>query len=211
MASGLVTMADDDRLTPLFAGMSTAALVVGVSLLVLLIVSRRAPKVRSMLETHVAPYRSYVMWMAWLVAAVCMGGSLYYSDVVGYPPCIHCWEQRIAMYPLVGVLAVAGLLQQRGIVWAALPQTVVGLWIAVDHYLLQLNPPDIDTCGSISCSEPYLDFIWGYVTIPFMAMSGFVFILALLATWMLLPEPAVDVVVVGHVGGTVTGAADADE
>ena len=47
--------------------------------------------------------------LAWLVAAVAMSGSLYFSEVAGFTPCRLCWAQRACMYPLVVLLAVAGL------------------------------------------------------------------------------------------------------
>ena len=40
-------------------------------------------------------------------AAVCLAGSLYFSEVAHFPPCHLCWLQRFCMYPLVPILGFA--------------------------------------------------------------------------------------------------------
>ncbi len=44
---------------------------------------------------------SLLPYAAWIVALVAMAGSLFFSEVMELPPCVLCWYQRIAMYPLV--------------------------------------------------------------------------------------------------------------
>jgi disulfide bond formation protein DsbB len=55
--------------------------------------------------------------LATAVALTCTLGSLYLSEVAKFPPCILCWYQRIAMYPLVVILAVASLRRDRSVKW----------------------------------------------------------------------------------------------
>jgi disulfide bond formation protein DsbB len=43
--------------------------------------------------------KKYGLYIAWIVSLVAMGGSLYFSSVLGFPPCVLCWYQRIAIYP----------------------------------------------------------------------------------------------------------------
>ena len=43
------------------------------------------------------------LWLAFLVALTATVGSLYFSEVARFTPCVLCWYQRIAMYPLVFV------------------------------------------------------------------------------------------------------------
>lgn len=126
-------------------------------------------------------------WLAAGVAAVCTAGSLWYSEVAGFPPCRLCWYQRFAMYPLVIVLAIAaaargtrtgGLATATGAVLA-----VAGLLIATWHVLVE-RFPDLEGRAACDPSNP-CSIIWverfGYVTIPVMALSGFALILTLLA------------------------------
>ena len=54
-----------------------------------------------------APLARWALALAWLVALTATLGSLYLSEVVGFAPCLLCWYQRIAMYPLAVVLGMA--------------------------------------------------------------------------------------------------------
>ena len=46
-----------------------------------------------------------LLFGAWGIAAVATAGSLFFSEVMGLPPCILCWYQRICLFPLVVILA----------------------------------------------------------------------------------------------------------
>jgi disulfide bond formation protein DsbB len=120
-----------------------------------------------------------------LVAAVAMGSSLYYSEYANFPPCEMCWFQRIAMYPLAVLLLTAivtrGRLDPRYIVVMA----GIGLAISIYHYQLQLFPDQQQFCtaGTVSCTVRFVEE-FGFVSIPFMAGCGFVAILLLqVAEW----------------------------
>ena len=108
------------------------------------------------------------------IAAVSTAGSLYYSEVAGYPPCEMCWYQRICMYALVLVLAVAVVGRDRRGGWYALPLALAGLGLSVYHYQLQLFPAQGSTCDAQApCTYQWVDSL-GFVSIPFMAGCGFV-------------------------------------
>lgn len=40
-------------------------------------------------------------------------GSLYYSDIKGYEPCVLCWYQRICMYSLFPIIIIAKLRKEK--------------------------------------------------------------------------------------------------
>ena len=40
----------------------------------------------------------FFLLIAWLQAVVATFGSLFFSEVLKYPPCVLCWYQRIVMY-----------------------------------------------------------------------------------------------------------------
>ena len=118
--------------------------------------------------------RSVLLPLGLAIAAVATAGSLYYSEVAGYPPCEMCWYQRICMYSLVPVLAVAVARRDRRGGWYALPLAVAGLGLSVYHYQLQLLPDQGSTCDvSAPCTYQWVDSL-GFVSIPFMAGCGFV-------------------------------------
>ena len=118
--------------------------------------------------------RPLLLPLALAIAAVATAGSLYYSEVAGYPPCEMCWYQRICMYALVPVLAVAVARRDRWGGWYGLPLALAGLGLSVYHYQLQLFPGQGSTCDVANpCTYQWVDS-FGFVSIPFMAGCGFI-------------------------------------
>lgn len=121
------------------------------------------------------------LWLAWLVAAVATAGSLYFSEIADYVPCRLCWFQRICMYPLAGILLVAAIRRDRHVRWYALPLLVAGIAVSTYHYVIEWRP----SWGDGACSVgPACTDVWfrrmGFVTLAFMALCGFLTIVALL-------------------------------
>lgn len=146
---------------------------------VLLVGARFVRSAGSVLEA-VADAR---VWLAWLVAAASMAGSLYFSEVAHFPPCEYCWYQRICMYPLALILLVAALRRDRRIGWYAVPLAGIGALISSYHYLIEWHPNlQAGSCdATVSCS-----IVWfrefGFISLPFMALCGFLAVIALLTT-----------------------------
>lgn len=126
-------------------------------------------------------FRGLELWLAFVVATTATLGSLYLSEIVHLIPCTFCWYQRIAMYPLVVLLGVAAWRKDDGIRIYAATLASIGAVIAAYHRLIQAFP---DLSGSscstgVPCTAAYFTE-FGFVTIPYMALSGFLLILALL-------------------------------
>ena len=58
---------------------------------------------------------------AWLIALVSTLGALFLGEVMGRTPCVLCWYQRIAMFPLAVVLGIACYLSDLNVRRYALP------------------------------------------------------------------------------------------
>lgn len=126
--------------------------------------------------------RGMTLWLAGGVAIAATVGSLYLSEIVHLIPCKLCWYQRIAMYPLAILLPVAAWRKDNGFRLYGTVLAVIGLGIAVWHRLMQAYPSlDSGACAAVGppCSSPYITE-FGFVTIPYMAISSFALILALL-------------------------------
>jgi disulfide bond formation protein DsbB len=126
--------------------------------------------------------RGMTLWLAGAVAIAATVGSLYLSEVVHLIPCKLCWYQRIAMYPLAVLLPVAAWRKDNDFRLYAAIAAVIGLGVATWHRLMQAFPSlDSGACAAVGppCSAPYI-MEFGFVTIPYMAMSSFALILALL-------------------------------
>ena len=120
--------------------------------------------------------------LAAAVASVATLGSLYYSEIADFPPCRLCWYQRICMYPLVPILAMAAARRDRSVRWYALPLVFTGAAVSTWHILVERFPTlESGACDPLNpCSIIWVEK-FGYLTIPAMALSGFVVIGLLLA------------------------------
>ncbi len=48
-----------------------------------------------------------MFYLVWILSLVSTMGSLFFSEIMQLPPCVLCWYQRIAMYPIAILLPVA--------------------------------------------------------------------------------------------------------
>jgi disulfide bond formation protein DsbB len=116
-----------------------------------------------------------LLFAAWLLACIGTLGSLFFSEVMGLPPCVLCWWQRVFMYPLVVILLIGLLHYDRSVVRYALPLVVLGWLTAFYHYLLYSGyiPEALQPCGQgPSCAEINLE-LFGFVTIPLLSLAAF--------------------------------------
>ena len=166
-----------------FATLGVAVLAFVLVLIVISIASVRVPTARDLLVA-LSPAG---LALAAMIAITCMFGSLYFSESAHYLPCTLCWYQRIVMYSLAVILTIAAFRRDRAVRVYVLPLAGIGIIISSYHYLLE-RFPQLDT-GVCNTTIP-CEYVWferfGFVTLPFMALVGFVAI-ALLAS---LPSPA---------------------
>ena len=132
-------------------------------------------------------WRSYLAYIAWAQALVASAGSLFFSEVLKFTPCVLCWYQRILMYPLVVILAVGILTQDRRLRLYVLPLSIAGLAVAGYHNLIYYGiiPEGATQCTlGVSCSTRYLSLL-GFIDIPLMSLTAF----AVITIAMLLYRP----------------------
>lgn len=121
-----------------------------------------------------------LLFGAWGVAAAGTAGSLFFSEVMGLPPCVLCWYQRICLFPLVVILARALFPFDSGVVRYALPVAALGWLTAAYHNLVYLGvvPESLQPCGrGVSCSEELVEW-FGFLSIPLLSLLGFTLITA---------------------------------
>ena len=142
------------------------------------LVGARLARVGDQFVDMIRPFR---VALAWLIAAVAMAGSLYFSENANFVPCKLCWFQRIAMYPLALLLLIAALRRDDGIRRYAVPLAAVGGAISAYHYLIEWRPSlDAGSCDiTAPCTVPWFRQ-FGFVSLSFMALCGFAAIVALL-------------------------------
>lgn len=124
--------------------------------------------------------------LSWAIAVVATLGSLYFSEIKGYMPCKLCWYQRILMYPQVILLGVASIRGHRSVYQYTLPMTVLGMGVSLYHYLMEKTDwfaSHSFTCGIVPCDVEYINW-FGFVTIPFLALTAFTLITVIqIAMW----------------------------
>ena len=115
-------------------------------------------------------------YLAWIIALLASVGSLFFSEVMQLPPCVLCWYQRIAMYPLVVIIGVGIITRDDRMKNYALPVCLAGLAISIYHNLLYygLIPESITPCETgVSCTSRQIEW-FGFITIPLMALASFI-------------------------------------
>lgn len=119
---------------------------------------------------------------AWLVAVAATASALFIGEVMGMAPCVLCWYQRIFMFPLAIVLAIACYGDDRRGAVYALPFALGGVALAGYHTLLVagLAPKSWIPCGAgVSCADQKLEILKG-IQIPLLSLAAFILILCLL-------------------------------
>lgn len=133
---------------------------------------------------HSSNVNWYMLFAAWLLASAGTLGSLFFSEVMEFAPCVLCWYQRIALYPLVIILGLGLFPLDRAALKYSLPLAVAGWLVALYHNLLYhgIIPERMQPCRQgVSCTEVYIELL-GFLSIPMMSLIGFSAIIALLVT-----------------------------
>lgn len=120
--------------------------------------------------------------IVFVITLVAMLGSLYFSEIAGYPPCKLCWLQRIAVYPIVVLSAVGLLRRDKGLYLYVLPLSIFGLVVGIYHNLLyyKIIPDTLAPCElGVSCTTKFIEW-FGFVTIPLLSLLALAAVTALM-------------------------------
>lgn len=127
-----------------------------------------------------------LLLLAWITSITAMGGSLFFSEQMGFIPCTLCWFQRVLMYPLTIILGIACYRSDRDVYQYVLPLSIIGMMVSAYHYALQKVPSlhEFSTCTSgVPCSGQYINWLH-FITIPFLSLLAFTIITtAMLVMW----------------------------
>jgi disulfide bond formation protein DsbB len=120
--------------------------------------------------------RDIWQYLAWVIALFATVGSLFFSEVMQLPPCLLCWYQRIAMYPLVIIIGSGIVMRDSRMRNYGLPLCLIGLAVSIYHNLLyyRIIPESLGPCvQGISCTSRQIEWL-GFITIPLMALAAFI-------------------------------------
>lgn len=132
-------------------------------------------------------FRKYTFIFGFLVALGAVLLSLFYSEIVGFPPCELCWIQRIFLYPQLILFGMELYKRERSIVDFSIVFAILGSLVSVYHIYVESTGGNGVFCGDpssggVSCAVRYI-YEFGYVTMPLMALTLSLFIITILINY----------------------------
>jgi disulfide bond formation protein DsbB len=132
----------------------------------------------------------YIVGKYWLELGFLMSfGSVivshFYSTIAHFEPCEFCWWARILIFPQAVLFGVALYYKNKKqnhdalVMTTSLIMSVIGgLLMAFQYYSQMFDPSLLDACVANGASCTKLYFVsFGYITIPMMALTGFIFMI----------------------------------
>ncbi len=162
----------------LFLGLGAILLqVFSVAILVMLFLG---PKENRLLDYT----KKHFLFLGFFISLVSSIFPLVYSEIVGFLPCYLCWWQRIFMFPALFLFSTALWDQDRKVVRYVTPLIVAGFLVSVYqnfyYYFGNTSNLPCDASG-VSCYQQLVSVFGGYISIPMLALTAFLFLLSLLA------------------------------
>jgi len=123
----------------------------------------------------IIPARWLLLFAAWVLVTCATLASLFFSEVMGVPVCVLCWYQRIAMYPLVLILAIGLFPFDPRVIRYAGALIGIGGLTALFHVLVVsgIIPESMQPCvQGVPCSETHISLL-GFLNIPVLSLLTF--------------------------------------
>jgi len=143
----------------------------------------RDRRVRSGSTMQNTSHQTNALYLAWLIALTATLGALFIGEVMGRTPCVLCWYQRIAMFPLALILGLASFRADHAVRHYVIPLALIGGLIALWHSLLFVGiiPEPIQPCerNGPSCSGED-QVLFGVLPLPYLSVFSFSAIILLL-------------------------------
>ncbi len=167
------------KLVNLFLGVGGIALqTVMVLVALLLVINWKNKKPNAVL----AFIHEHFFALGFVLSVMPLIFSLFYSEVLNYVPCYHCWIHRIFLYPQTFLFAVAWIRKDRNVFWYSWPLLVAGtldsLYLNYKYYFNPFSSP-CDASG-VSCAQRLVSEFGGYISIPSLALTSFLSLILLL-------------------------------
>lgn len=146
--------------------------------------------VRSRSNKFLLFVKKYTFILGFLVALGAVVCTLFYSEIVGYPPCELCWVQRIFLYPQLVLFGMELYKKERSIIDFSIAFAILGSITSIYHIFVESGIAKGLACASIdpsnpnvvSCAIRYI-YEFGYMTMPIMALTLSLFIITILLNY----------------------------
>jgi disulfide bond formation protein DsbB len=132
-------------------------------------------------------FKKYTFYLGFIVALGAVISSLFYSQIVGFPPCELCWIQRIFLYPQLILFGMELHKRDHSIVDFSIVFAVLGSVVSMYHIYIENGGGSNLSCAvlsptntnQVSCVIRYV-YEFGYITMPIMALTLSLFIISIL-------------------------------
>ena len=124
--------------------------------------------------------KMYLLMGQFVISLMAIFGSLFFSEVMKFPPCNLCWYQRIFIYPVALIILTGLFWGSKDTNKFASPFIIIGLIFSVYHNLVYYKVIQIiiPCSESAPCTAEQLNYL-GFVTIPLLSLIGFAALLVL--------------------------------
>lgn len=159
----------------LFSLGTVALQIVTVLLVIIFIYERRTGQTSFLLTLS----RRYGLLIIFLVSLFGTAMTLVYSEVFGFIPCGLCWLQRVFLYPMVIISAIALVKRDVAGTLYLMCLAIFGAIVGLYQHYLQMGGSALVACpvagAGADCARRIV-FEFGYITFPLMSVTLFVFI-----------------------------------
>lgn len=127
--------------------------------------------------------KMYLLLIQFIISLASIFGSLFFSEIMKFPPCNLCWYQRIFIYPVALIILSGMYLNSKDTNRFLTPFISLGLMFSIYHNLVYYKIIQIivPCTESAPCTAQQLNYL-GFITIPLLSLCAFLslFILNLL-------------------------------
>lgn len=133
-------------------------------------------------KTIVSWLGKHAVILAFFLSLSAVIGSLFYSEVAGFEPCVLCWWQRVFIFPLPVILGVALWKKDKSVFKYIVPLVTLSAVVAIYQSYVYLGGSSLLPCTAVggACSKVYV-MAFGYITIPTMSLTISLYVMLL--TW----------------------------
>lgn len=124
--------------------------------------------------------------LCFILTAGASVGSLFYSEIAGFVPCMLCWIQRAFLFPQAILFGIMLWTKNKIAVGYAIALSVLGGAVAAYHYYGQMLNASALPCPVVAEVSPcavrhFVEF--GYITMPLMSLTVFLVVVVLMTLY----------------------------
>ncbi len=119
--------------------------------------------------------KMYLLLAQFVISLASIFGSLFFSEIMKFPPCNLCWYQRIFIYPIALIILMGLYLGSKDTNKFVTPFVFLGLIFSAYHNLVyyKIIQVIVPCTESSPCTAQQLNYL-GFITIPLLSFCAFV-------------------------------------